>query len=266
MNKLKKFIDDACEAFTDDSRRIVLQYIWIYIILMLISVFMSVVNFFTGKLALMAATLTFAALNLFNILLSKTGSRRIKLASYLFISEIIALFTFFIISGMPEGFSAIWICLLPSSGLLLFKRKRGTVVCAVMFVIMIFLFQLPAGRALLHYKYTDSFMLRFPMLYIAFYGISLFLETVRALTYEKLLSTQKQYEYLYLHDSLTDVYNRYGFNEKLTALLDEPSRRTVTLMLLDIDYFKGINDRYGHTTGDTILKEVAALLVRLIGS
>jgi diguanylate cyclase (GGDEF)-like protein/PAS domain S-box-containing protein len=65
-----------------------------------------------------------------------------------------------------------------------------------------------------------------------------------------------------IRDSLTNLYNRLKLDESLEYELQR-SHRTDTqfgLILLDIDHFKNINDRYGHLAGDEVLKEFAFLL------
>ena len=58
------------------------------------------------------------------------------------------------------------------------------------------------------------------------------------------------------HDSLTRLYNRGVFErERLAA-----GRRKIALLLVDVDYFKKINDNYGHDVGDKVLQKVAAAL------
>src|SRR3954447_5868046 len=57
-------------------------------------------------------------------------------------------------------------------------------------------------------------------------------------------------------DPLTGLTNRRGFDEALSLALASGER--FTLLLADIDYFKQINDRFGHTTGDRVLRELAA--------
>ncbi|MGY2374479.1 sensor domain-containing diguanylate cyclase [Pseudomonas sp. SDO524_S393] len=64
------------------------------------------------------------------------------------------------------------------------------------------------------------------------------------------------------HDALTGVYNRRRFDEKLAenSLLFQRTGRTFALLLIDADYFKRINDTYGHAVGDDVLCQLAALI------
>jgi diguanylate cyclase (GGDEF)-like protein len=57
-------------------------------------------------------------------------------------------------------------------------------------------------------------------------------------------------------DPLTGLENRRAFDEALSAALADGTR--FTLLLADVDSFKQINDRFGHTTGDRVLRELAA--------
>ena len=60
-------------------------------------------------------------------------------------------------------------------------------------------------------------------------------------------------------DSLTGVSNRRGFDEAMAALLSEhPAGESgPSVVLIDLDHFKQINDQYGHVFGDTVLKSIA---------
>ncbi len=63
-------------------------------------------------------------------------------------------------------------------------------------------------------------------------------------------------------DNLTGVYNRKFFNESLNKEFAFCLRHNVplTLLMVDIDHFKQVNDTYGHPAGDLVLKQVAAKL------
>jgi len=68
-------------------------------------------------------------------------------------------------------------------------------------------------------------------------------------------------------DALTDLYNRRYFLEKLEEARNQCALTgsMLSLALIDVDYFKIINDTYGHLAGDRVLKHFAALLREVAG-
>jgi len=68
------------------------------------------------------------------------------------------------------------------------------------------------------------------------------------------------------HDALTGAYNRRYFMDALRRELARARRyrHTISFVLIDINRFKEINDRFGHGVGDRVLREIAALLDREI--
>jgi diguanylate cyclase (GGDEF)-like protein len=69
-------------------------------------------------------------------------------------------------------------------------------------------------------------------------------------------------------DALTELANRRFFTECLMAMSEQARCRggNLVLMVLDLDHFKNINDRYGHATGDACLTQFAARLKTLFGN
>ncbi len=69
-------------------------------------------------------------------------------------------------------------------------------------------------------------------------------------------------EYMARHDPLTGLLNRRGFHDLAYNIWSNAVRkqRTITIIMLDIDYFKQINDKFGHATGDQVLIDIALLL------
>lgn len=72
----------------------------------------------------------------------------------------------------------------------------------------------------------------------------------------------KELQHLANHDALTGLPNRLLFLDRLEQLISYSKRekRTVGVLFLDLDRFKEVNDTYGHTTGDILLKEVTKRL------
>lgn len=71
---------------------------------------------------------------------------------------------------------------------------------------------------------------------------------------------------LAMKDSLTKIYNRRYINEKLPIDLINAalSKQSIGVIMADIDYFKKVNDTYGHRVGDVVLKEFADIIVSCI--
>ena len=65
---------------------------------------------------------------------------------------------------------------------------------------------------------------------------------------------------LVVTDSLTGLYNRRYLETHLPRLLEDSLKqeKNLIVMMIDVDHFKDVNDRFGHVTGDYVLKEVAA--------
>lgn len=73
------------------------------------------------------------------------------------------------------------------------------------------------------------------------------------------ISDKKRVEELSITDQLTNLYNRRHFNSIIIQEIQHATRQQVylSLIMIDIDYFKQYNDTYGHQEGDTTLKSVA---------
>ncbi|MGO2512467.1 diguanylate cyclase domain-containing protein [Marinomonas polaris] len=81
------------------------------------------------------------------------------------------------------------------------------------------------------------------------------------------INTQtRRLESLSLTDSLTNIANRRAFDQRLLVELssDKSSRYDLSILLIDVDYFKQYNDTYGHISGDEALQKIASSLESII--
>ncbi len=80
---------------------------------------------------------------------------------------------------------------------------------------------------------------------------------------ERLLQINEKLQELSMTDPLTGIYNRLYFNKRFRYEYERASRYNVplTCIMIDIDHFKSVNDRYGHQVGDEVLKAVSQTLL-----
>ena len=93
-------------------------------------------------------------------------------------------------------------------------------------------------------------------------GLSLYTIWAFDRLYRRLFSYQRTMEHLAGEDALTGLPNRRQFMRTGEQMLEQVRRygRSASLLLMDLDHFKSVNDRFGHAAGDATLQAVAELL------
>ena len=85
---------------------------------------------------------------------------------------------------------------------------------------------------------------------------------------EQRVALEKKIAHLAHHDMLTGLPNRFAFDEKLNAARQfaRDSGSQLSLLFIDLDGFKNVNDALGHAIGDEFLKDVAGRLTNIVGT
>ncbi|GEK58969.1 hypothetical protein CHL76_06695 [Marinococcus halophilus] len=100
--------------------------------------------------------------------------------------------------------------------------------------------------------------------FVSFAGVFAAVYMVKRLTYSNQLLHKYRAESL--KDPLTGLDNPRSFTYSLTKKLEQASKtkQAVSLLIIDIDHFKDINDQYGHAAGDDILRQLGAVLLEMV--
>ena len=82
----------------------------------------------------------------------------------------------------------------------------------------------------------------------------------------ELMSTLKKYEELASKDTLTSVYNHGRIETEIRNAIESKKRKqqNTSIMMIDIDYFKSVNDRFGHSVGDATLVRFVNTILDII--
>lgn len=195
-------------------------------------------NFFT----LICASLTLVYLqrggDLYRAAWVGTGVILINLAAFLWVAA-------------GGAYSLIWITVVPPFTHFLLGRRNGTIISLIAFsyVIFIMLFRIDWDAT---QQFTLGAFLNITEVLIAHLLLFLYYERSRRDAYQALAKISET-------DKLTGLYNR----QKLDDLLSEhiafarKSDTPLVAVLADIDFFKSINDGFGHLRGDQVLQSVA---------
>lgn len=178
-----------------------------------------------------------------------------------FISMVGVLFLYLTASGGESNTGPLWFYVFPPLGFYIFGIKRGIAlsVSAMLAVLVIFSFpQLPFVTT----QYDADFKIRF-LASLSFVTIFAYiLDDARRTAKNELIDMATLYEYAARTDELTSLSNRRDMKECLDKEFyrHQRSNSYFSIIIMDIDHFKRVNDTYGHDAGDAVLKEFSTLL------
>lgn len=243
--------------FVDNDLRSHIQTILVCGLLAAVSGTMFLINITSGMNIPALCTGAFALLSLLSLAITVISGSH-AFASTVMAAAVIILFSSFLYDGGVDGFSPVWICLLPPMGMFFFGIRKGTAVSAAMLAVVIAVLWTPLARMIPH-AYSKTFQVRFPIVYMSSFIIAFALEYYRHHTQKMLENSNRKLEAMSLVDQLTGVENRRAFDRKLDEAWNHALRTggVLSLLMIDIDYFKRYNDHYGQLAGDTVLIRTA---------
>ncbi len=259
--KTLKEIMSSPEKLTDTQLRTINTYILALtsIILLPFAFLINIENFYspiTSGILLLLSVKIFLLVSLHYKLLSVNVVQPLSVLS-------LALFGYFILLSDnfdPSG-SLVWFIIFPPMIMFTMNLKAGTISFFVYYLSLCLLVFSPLS-IYLNKNLTQPQLLRFLIAVLGAFVFSWFIEFIRFKTKSALLTAYKKNEEYAFTDVLTNLKNRRSFNKIMPEVIKKTKidDSHFTLMLIDIDYFKKINDTYGHDMGDLALQHVSKIL------
>ncbi|HBM50200.1 GGDEF domain-containing protein [Marinobacter sp. UBA3607] len=194
---------------------------------------------------------------------ARTGNRLTQKVGLL--TTVALLFAYLIASGGEGNTGPLWFYVFPPLLFFLTSLKAGTAILLFCYLLAIIVFQFPDLPGVTG-EYSTDFKIRF-FATLTFESIFCFvLEAGRLQTRNKLVKLAQSHEQAARTDELTGLANRRYMHSRLTAEFSRYQRsgHHFSVVLIDLDLFKRINDNYGHDAGDTALQHFARLVRQVI--
>ncbi|MBE0484965.1 GGDEF domain-containing protein [Marinobacter sp.] len=185
----------------------------------------------------------------------KTVQRRV------FITLITALFTYLATQAVEDGSAIIWLFAYPPIIFYISEARVGVLTCLGGWLAVLLLFS-PLGDLLFESPYSGTFRLTMIIVLAFEMATCYILDQSRRRSKLGLIKLAKEFEYAAKHDALTGLANRREGLEQLEAESQRYLRngRPFSVLLMDIDLFKTVNDTYGHQVGDDMIVLVSQTL------
>jgi diguanylate cyclase (GGDEF)-like protein len=229
---------------------------------MSITAIMGFIGLFNGNFVL-AGSLFVASFIFFVGYHSYKKNNNVKLSSAIVLYSLYILMFYLIYTGGVENTGPLWIFIVAPVSVFIQGLKRGLIDIAL-FVVIISVILLVPTDIMAHAAYTTEFKLRLLYSFLTVTFLSALYEYSREKSYKQALELSEKYQKLANLDPLTQLSNR---RDALSILKRAKARlvrckEPLSIILCDIDFFKKINDQYGHNAGDAVLIELAEIFTK----
>jgi diguanylate cyclase (GGDEF)-like protein len=247
------YVGEMGGAFSEDARRV-----------FIVNLFATVGAFFTlplglsslyeGKIFLGSALIFIAFLYSMNhIYLRYTHNHSVS--GNFVIYPLYTLMVYLIYTGGIHGTGHVWIYCIPAVALFLHGMKRGLIELSVFTLALVFVMFFTDSH-FVESGYHSSLKSRILFSFLVVVFLSAIYEYSMSRFNQELKETSAKLKLVANTDALTELLNRRGMMQRLEGT----AYTRYHLLLADVDFFKRINDEYGHDVGDYALAELGRII------
>jgi diguanylate cyclase (GGDEF)-like protein len=264
---MQQYKDARCQE--DDIRRMILIYMGMSIGCAVL-IIMAVYNNMLEKYTLVAMNCSVAGLLVF-LMAHLHIKKNVRVTAVVTTMITWTFFLWLLIYGGTNNSTFVWCYTFPLYANFLIGVRRGTIASVLMCLAFIAYFLFDSNFPNLA-QYTIDLKIRFALAYLVLVSFAYMSENMRVKAQAELKNVNDNFSELAIKneklekvssiDPLTGLNNRMKIDEVLDSEIKLAicSCRTMSLVIIDLDFFKEVNDTYGHLVGDKVLCEFARFL------
>ncbi len=241
-----------------DYRRIVILNVLLSLMVIILTIY-PIINFIYDEYLLAFIELGGLLLAI-SVLIFFKATHKIVLTSYLCEISFLFVLTVILVVEKNQEYIFMWSLLVPAISYFILGRISGTIITIgyLAFIIVFMSLNIGNNSGLEPVHYFSNIIGS----YIAVSVIIRYFEFSRMDTLGELRKINADLRALSETDKLTGIYNRLKLDDVLEEEIGkaEISKKPLSVIMIDIDDFKLINDRYGHLVGDSVLTQAAYVL------
>lgn len=184
--------------------------------------------------------------------------RRHLVSASVVLCSLLALMIYLVWSGGFSNTGPLWMYIVPPVAFFFAGLKRGLLVLSLFVLAVVTILFAPID-VLDQAHYDFEFKTRLIYSFLTVTALFAFYEFSRQQSYADMKVLNRKLEQQARQDPLTRLPNRRGMMEHLQYERDrsERSKEHMSLMMVDVDHFKQVNDKFGHDGGDVVLRRLA---------
>ncbi|TYL48697.1 GGDEF domain-containing protein [Marinomonas sp. IMCC 4694] len=247
------FVGTSVSVFSDDIRRVLIINLFTSVGV-LFAFPLGLMSLFGDKPLLGVVLLSIALLYAANhAYLRRTHNHAVS--GKFVIYPLYILMVYLVYSGGVNGTGHVWVYCVPAVALFLNGFKRGLIeMCFFTFALAFVMFFMDSHFD--EFGYHESLKSRILFSFVVVIFLSGIYEYSTSRFNLELKETSDKLKILAYTDALTGLLNRRGMLERLASV----SKQKYHLLLADVDYFKRVNDQYGHDAGDYVLTQLGHII------